>query len=372
MCNVNEFVCSDCMIKSTNSKFNGYLYKERKNGSPQKRYYVLDQGLFYKYEDEFSSHYLCYHDIQECHAREIEIKLFMGALVYPFVILNPKKVKTFFSGDEETRKKWMIKLRSLCYSGDVNADYILYDDKLHILYESKQTLVHLAKDRIDDKLVAIKRITKKLTSTDYDCLKNETEIYRLFPHLNFPIFYGSYENSDYGFIVLEYMSGSNLGKKLPVPNKIAQKIVKSVAECIKHLHENDIIHRDIKVDNILYSEKGDGINDIKLCDFGLSQRINKGSKFIGGTPHYMAPEILIRKYQSKCSDMWALGVTAYLLMTGLYPFNGVNNYEIEKSIINMPPALSIVKDRSEDAFIFIRGMQCEQHYLLKTIREDGL
>ena len=240
MCNSNDYECSDCMIKSSNSKFNGYLYKIRKNGSPLKRYYVLDQGLFYKYEDEFSSNYLCYHDIQECHIREEEMKFRMGIVTYPFVILHPKKTKKYFASEEDVRKKWVLKLRSLCFSGDVNSDFVLYGDKPSVIYESKQTLVQLAKDRIDEKLVVVKRITKKLSSADYDCMKNESEIYRVFPHENFPTYYGTYENNDYGFIVLEFLEGNNLIKKIPVSNKVAKKIIlntiKEDGPLMRHCH----------------------------------------------------------------------------------------------------------------------------------------
>eukprot|EP00439_Symbiodinium_sp_Y106_P060770 s2231_g9.t1 len=82
-----------------------------------------------------------------------------------------------------------------------------------------------------------------------------------------------------------------------------------------------IVHRDVKLENWLYEKKGG--QDLKLIDFGLSKfwRPDKSMEMRVGTLDYMAPEVLHRNYTSKC-DLWSLGVIAYTLLVGSFPFSG--------------------------------------------------
>ena len=134
-----------------------------------------------------------------------------------------------------------------------------------------------------------------------------------------------------------------------------RKIIFIIATSIKHLHDNGMVHRDIKLENILCVRNGNDVLNVKLCDFGLSMGEKPLSKcqVIVGTAHYVAPEIIMKHTHSKCQDMWSLGVMAYLLLTGCYPFEGSSNLEVEKNIVNMLPIVSKIK--SKDAMIFVKG-----------------
>ena len=92
---------------------------------------------------------------------------------------------------------------------------------------------------------------------------------------------------------------------------------------IAYLHSIKVIHRDIKLDNILLdSEKG-----VKICDFGVSKIIKKGQviKEQCGTPDYLAPEIIIDEgYEGFFVDVWSLGVIFYELISGKVPFGPAN------------------------------------------------
>ncbi len=84
------------------------------------------------------------------------------------------------------------------------------------------------------------------------------------------------------------------------------------------MHEANICHRDLKLDNILIHN-----NKIKLIDFGFTTRCQKDEKLSlqCGTPHYMDPDLVLKKnYSGQAADVWALGIILYILITGKLPF----------------------------------------------------
>jgi MAP/microtubule affinity-regulating kinase len=94
---------------------------------------------------------------------------------------------------------------------------------------------------------------------------------------------------------------------------------------VGYLHEHNIAHRDLKLDNVLLDMS---TNAIKLIDFGFSTRVVKDQpqKMFCGTPNYMAPEITQKKeYSGMKTDVWALGVLLFVLCTGHFPFKSYTN-----------------------------------------------
>ncbi|CAJ1416338.1 unnamed protein product [Effrenium voratum] len=89
---------------------------------------------------------------------------------------------------------------------------------------------------------------------------------------------------------------------------------------IAYLHHHRIIHRDIKPENYLV-QKQRGVMFLKLADFGLACHFKKGRpmKEILGTPCYVAPEVLLGRYDERC-DVWSVGVVSFVLCTGHHPF----------------------------------------------------
>jgi calcium-dependent protein kinase len=95
-----------------------------------------------------------------------------------------------------------------------------------------------------------------------------------------------------------------------------------------------IIHRDLKPENILINKNDNGFVTIKVCDFGTSLKFKKGDvqDEVVGSIYYIAPEVLKKKYNSKC-DLWSCGVIMYILLTGVPPFGGSNNRIIVEKIL---------------------------------------
>lgn len=116
-----------------------------------------------------------------------------------------------------------------------------------------------------------------------------------------------------------------------------RKIMRQVVSAILYCHKNNIVHRDIKADNILFSKK-DIDSPIKLIDFGISLKYNKDTilKDKIGTILYVAPEVLKGNYNNKC-DVWSCGVLMYLILCGYPPFFGSSRKSVAKKIMKKQP-----------------------------------
>src|SRR5205085_3416730 len=134
--------------------------------------------------------------------------------------------------------------------------------------------------------------------------------------------------------VLEYVDGPSAHSllerfgRLAVPDAV--HIILDIARALEHAHSRNIVHRDIKPDNILLTQSGVA----KLADLGLAKRTDEASHLTAarqgfGTPYYMPYEQAMNaKYADGRSDIYALGATLYHLVTGDVPFPGENHLEI--------------------------------------------
>ena len=117
--------------------------------------------------------------------------------------------------------------------------------------------------------------------------------------------------------------------------------MKQVLCAVNYLHLNNIAHRDIKLENILVEQEitsnDEQLLNVKLIDFGTSNYVKtENTNYFTvkvGSPFYMAPEVLNKKYNNKC-DIWSCGVIMFMLLRGHPPFKGENQEELFKSIQN--------------------------------------
>lgn len=143
------------------------------------------------------------------------------------------------------------------------------------------------------------------------------------PNLLHPTFFGV--SDDRSYIIMPYCP-TTASKLIGCCNEMmAWKFVRDVANGLTYLHQHDIVHHDIKPDNILIGEDG----FFKITDFGVSIQLrdlmnNEKEAIKGGTEGYMAPEMFMSGAESiKASDIWALGATVYEMLTGELPYHAL-------------------------------------------------
>ena len=148
--------------------------------------------------------------------------------------------------------------------------------------------------------------------------------------------YFSFQDKDNLYFILDYFSGGDLRfylkKNVQFDERQIKFIVSNVIIGLRYLHNNNILHRDVKPENLIFDNKG----YINLADFGISKKIenNKSIKERSGTPGYLSPEIILKKNQTFVCDYFSLGIVLYELIFLKRPFNGRNKEEIFDSILN--------------------------------------
>lgn len=146
-----------------------------------------------------------------------------------------------------------------------------------------------------------------------------------------------FETEQNFLIVMEYMSGGDLLKYLKTNGKFSEekckKLFYQIVLGVNTIHKHGILHRDIKLDNIILDKT---LKTVKICDFGVSKLVHKGEIIMDqcGTPAYLAPEIVLDKgYEGYWSDIWSLGVLLYCMICGTVPFKANTLQELHKAIL---------------------------------------
>ncbi|ODV85012.1 hypothetical protein CANARDRAFT_23566 [[Candida] arabinofermentans NRRL YB-2248] len=185
-------------------------------------------------------------------------------------------------------------------------------------------------------------------------------------------FHDFFEDNYNYYIVTEQCHGSDLFEKLMKVKKFdensAQFIIKQILQALVYMHQRGIIHRDIKLENIVF--KNQHSNEIRVIDMGLAREIAKtNNKCYGksGTLGYMAPEVFLEgdiEAYSYNADIWSLGVVAFILLTGYIPVTANNDMEgyirdiSNRSFPNFPSKKQEDNNTSEIAKDFVK--QCLQ------------
>lgn len=152
-------------------------------------------------------------------------------------------------------------------------------------------------------------------------LHAETSLLKSVSHPNIVQLLNVFQTSNNCYIIMEHCTGGDLEDftfdKGKVPEAVAQKWLQQIADSLIYLQSLNIMHRDVKLANILLSDDGPS-PVVKLTDFGFSRFVG-ASSLVGtvlGTPGFMAPEVLREEKYGYKADVWSLGVIAYELMTG--------------------------------------------------------
>jgi len=214
--------------------------------------------------------------------------------------------------------------------------------------------VYLANQVSLDRPVALKTLSRELAKKE-DFVRRflrEARSMAKLQHPNVVQVYAADSDKGYHFVAIEFIDGQSMQDwmktlgKLPVGD--ALHVVLVCAQALKHAHDQQMIHRDIKPDNILLTKNG----VVKVADFGLAKAIDEDVSITQsgtglGTPLYMAPEQARNaKHVDQRSDIYALGCTLYYFVTGQLPFTGENTLELimEKEKGTFTPARQLQSD----------------------------
>ena len=202
--------------------------------------------------------------------------------------------------------------------------------------------VYLAQNKYTKEKVAMKEIKKSNKDLLSDGeIKDEIEILKSLDHPDIVRIIESYNTKDSYVLVTEYCEGGELYDQ--VRNQLSETqiavIFKQLLSGLAYLHSHNIVHRDLKLENILIQEieksktTGEDLFNIKIIDFGTARIFDNKKKpqSIVGSSYYIAPEVLNQKYGKEC-DLWSVGVILYMFVVGHAPFDGCDDEEITANI----------------------------------------
>ncbi len=139
-------------------------------------------------------------------------------------------------------------------------------------------------------------------------------------------------SENYYYMVMEYLEGGSIKDRIqrgPMDPNEAMTIIRQVAAALQYAHDQGYIHRDIKPDNIMFRKDGSTV----ITDFGIARAVDSTTKLTKtgmsiGTPHYMSPEQARGKTLDGRSDIYALGIVLYEMLTGHVPFDADDSVAI--------------------------------------------
>jgi serine/threonine-protein kinase ULK/ATG1 len=252
-------------------------------------------------------------------------------------------------------------------------NYVFTRDKLSKLGSGSFATVYLAKyegldtehikksTNVAIKIIQIRHLTPKALSL----LEDEISIMRLLSedrHPNIVYCYDVIRLKDEVWLILEYCDSGSLKDILqrPIKEKYAQFYFCQLANGLRYLDSKNIIHRDIKPQNILLTNKR---KILKIADFGFAKQARETSLHdtMCGSPLYMSPEILNRDIYNNQSDLWSIGMLLYELLYGQNPFNNCKTVDELKDtmttlVIDIPPHNTKNKDVSPNCTSLLKNL----------------
>jgi tetratricopeptide (TPR) repeat protein/TolB-like protein/predicted Ser/Thr protein kinase len=208
--------------------------------------------------------------------------------------------------------------------------------------EGGMGVVYKAHDNKLDRLVALKFLPEKISITEEDKARflQEARAASAVMHPNVCVIFDIAEHDHRQFIVMEYVDGVTLHQKIAASRtQIADCVgyAIQIAEALQEAHSKSVVHRDIKMDNIMVNSR----NQVKVMDFGLAKlkgslKLTRTSSTVG-TLAYMAPEQIEGGEVDARSDIFSFGVVLYEMLTGHLPFRGEHEAAMVYSIVNEEP-----------------------------------
>ncbi|XP_004616561.1 mitogen-activated protein kinase kinase kinase 19 isoform X3 [Sorex araneus] len=217
-------------------------------------------------------------------------------------------------------------------------------------------------------LIAVKQVAldtsdKLATEKEYRKLQEEVDLLKALNHVNIVAYLGTCLEENIVSIFMEFVPGGSISSIInrfgPLPEMVFCKYTKQILQGVAYLHENCVVHRDIKGNNVMLMPTG----IIKLIDFGCARRLAWAGlngthsdmlKSMHGTPYWMAPEVINESGYGRKSDIWSIGCTVFEMATGKPPLASMDRmaamFYIGAHRGLMPP---LPEHFSEDAADFV-------------------
>uniref|UniRef100_A0A0B7BN15 Uncharacterized protein n=1 Tax=Arion vulgaris TaxID=1028688 RepID=A0A0B7BN15_9EUPU len=211
-----------------------------------------------------------------------------------------------------------------------------YYDILEELGSGAFGVVHRCIEKATGRVFVAKFINTPYPLDKYT-VKNEISIMNQLHHPKLINLHDAFEDKYEMVLILEFLSGGELFDRIAAEDyKMSEAEVinymRQACEGLKHMHEHNIVHLDIKPENIMCETKK--ASTVKIIDFGLATKLNPDDivKVTTATAEFAAPEIVDREPVGFYTDMWAIGVLAYVLLSGLSPFAGEDDLETLQNV----------------------------------------
>jgi len=214
---------------------------------------------------------------------------------------------------------------------------------MRLLGEGGFSQVYLAEDIYRGTAVAVKLLKFQSTREEFQSFLNEARIFRLkHPHIVPVLDFGVETKSATPFIVMTYAPNGTLRQRHPRGSRLMPSViiqyVKEIADALQYAHQENLIHRDVKPENMLVGQH----MEILLSDFGIATVSQSGrvsmsqpTQAVQGTYYYMAPEQFYGK-AGRASDQYSLGIVTYEWLCGTCPFQGLF-YEVVGQHLHVAP-----------------------------------
>lgn len=202
-----------------------------------------------------------------------------------------------------------------------------------IIGDGNFAVVREGVDRRTKNRFALKLIDKKRCQGKEVVLESEVQVLSRLRHPNVVKLYDVIDANSILCLVLELVEGGDLFDAIAAAGKFseleAKRMTSDLASALTYLHSLNIVHRDVKPENLFVVNLPDGMRSLKLGDFGLAEETHEPLYTVCGTPTYVAPEILLETGYGLKVDVWAMGVILFILLCGYPPFVSPTNDQEE-------------------------------------------
>ena len=242
--------------------------------------------------------------------------------------------------------------------------------------------VYLVRHNILDSLFALKVLFPEVAAKNrqfVDRFIREAKLACKIKHPNLIAVHDAGENKENGmyYLVMDYVSGGNIRDLLKSRGRFQQghalTVIKQIASALNEAHKYKMVHRDIKPDNIMFTDTGVA----KLADLGIAKSANEQDTMLTvdasvfGTPAYMSPEQALDSSKVDCrADIYSLGIVLFEMLTGQRPYKGNSTIEILSQVVkdvNIPDVRELCPEISEKVALLIQDMTAKQlEYRLAT------